>query len=43
MPCKFAIFKKLSMSWDAPAWLETVWNYGVEAIDNGIIFSMKII
>jgi hypothetical protein len=29
------------MSWGAPTWLETVWSYSVEAIDNGIIFWIK--
>jgi hypothetical protein len=38
MPYKFAIFEKLLMSWGAPTWLESVWSYSVEAIDNGIIF-----
>ncbi len=36
------IFGKLSMSRGAPTWFETVWSYGVEAIDYWTIFSLKI-
>ncbi len=40
MPCSW-LFGKLSMSRGALTWFETVWSYGVEAIDYWIIFSMK--
>ncbi len=35
------IFKKLTMSRGAVTWFETVWSYGVKAIDYWTIFSMK--
>ncbi len=35
------IFRKLSMSRDAPTWFETVWSYCVEVVDYSTIFSME--
>jgi hypothetical protein len=35
------IFGKLLMNRGAPTWFETVWSYGVEAIDYWTMFSMK--
>jgi hypothetical protein len=36
------MFRKLLMSRGALTWFETIWSYGMEAIDYLIIFSMKI-
>jgi hypothetical protein len=36
-----SIFGKLLMSRGTPTWFETIWSYGVEAIDHWTIFSMK--
>jgi hypothetical protein len=37
----FGSFGKLSMNSSALIWFETIWNYGVEAIDHWTIFWMR--